>query len=329
MTARKLALSVGLGGLLAGVASARAQPTPSVDAPLPAIRVVGDCPSPNAIWTDVRAMVLASDLGKFSTGRIDVADLGTTYRVRITRDEGEKQRTFRDAERDCDRRAHFAAVFIVVTFLLPDALQEPAPQTPPASPHPPASPPPTTAVVVVPHAPSPPIRRRLHLDLAARLDASPGVGGTGEATSFGGEARAFWGANRFAATSGVGIQPRASFDFGGVRVDELRAPFDLGVALVNTWSRFALLTQAGVAGALVRISGSNTADPQSGTRVDLGARLAVALRFGSPSSMLSPVVALHAVFFPDPYVATAKPQGDIGKLPSLWVGLTAGLSFAP
>jgi hypothetical protein len=78
--------------------------------------------------------VLASDLGKFSAPRIDVAGLGTTYQVRIARDEGEKQRTFRDADRDCDRRAHFAAVFIVVTLLLPDVLQEPPSETPPASP---------------------------------------------------------------------------------------------------------------------------------------------------------------------------------------------------
>lgn len=147
--------------------------------------------------------------------------------------------------------------------------------------------------------------------------------------SLGAEVRAFWGANRFAATTAVGIQPRAGFDFSGVAVDELRAPFDLDVALVNAWNRFALLTQAGVAGALVRISGSNTASPQSGTRVDLGGRLAVSVRFGSSSSRLSPVAGLHAVFFPNPYVATATPQGDIGKLPALWLGFTAGLSFAP
>jgi hypothetical protein len=274
-------------------------------------------------------MVLASDLGKFSAARIDVADLGTTYRVRIARDEGEKQRTFRDTDHDCDRRAHFAAVFIVVTFLLPDVLQEPPSEILPASPAPSGFPPPTTAVVLIPPAPGTPALRRLHLELAALLDTAPGLGGTGESTSLGAEARAYWGANRFAATTAVGFQPRASFAFGAVRVDELRAPFDLGVALVNAWNRFALLTQAGVAGALLRISGANTASPESRTRVDVGGRLAVAIRFGSASSRLSPVAGLHAVFFPNPYVATAKPQGDIGKLPALWLGLTAGLSFAP
>ena len=330
MAARMLALSVGLGCLLARVSAAApgAQPGPSTDAPPPAIHVAGECPSPAAIWADVRAMVLASDLGKFSAARIDVSDLGTTYRVRIARDEGEKQRTFRDADHDCDRRAHFAAVFIVVTFLLPDVLQEPPPETPAASPVTSPNPPPT-AVVVAPPAASEPPRRQLHLDLSALLDAAPGLGGTGETTSFGAEVRAFWGANRFAATTALGIEPRASFDFAGVGVAELRVPFDLGVAMINAWNRFALLTQAGVAGALVRLSGSNTASPQSGTRVDLGARLAVAVRFGSSSSRLSPVAGLHAVFFPKPYEATATPQGDIGKLPALWLGLTAGFSFAP
>ena len=130
-------------------------------------------------------------------------------------------------------------------------------------------------------------------------------------------------------TTGLGFEPRASFAFDGVGVDELRAPFDVGVAMVNAWSRFALLTQAGLAGALVRISGSNTAGPQSGTRFDLGARTAVSLRLGSSSSRLAPIVGLHALLFPRPYEATATPQGVIGKLPAVWLGLTAGLSFAP
>jgi hypothetical protein len=329
MTSRKLALSVGVGCLLGGAsaAPAGAQPSTSPEAP-PAIHVVGDCPSPAAIWTDVRAMVLASDLGKFSAARIDIADLGTSYRVRIARDEGEKQRTFRDADHDCDRRAHFAAVFIVVTFLLPDVLQEPPNELPPASPVAAATPSPTAVVVTSPATSAPP-RRRLHLDLSALLDAAPGLGDTGESAAFGAEVRAFWGASRFAATTALGIEPRASFDFGGVGVDELRAPFDLGVAMVNAWVRFALLTQVGVAGALVRIAGANTAKAQSGTRVDLGARLAVAVRFGSSSSRLSPVIGLHALIFPKPYEAAVIPQGTVGKLPALWLGLTAGLSFAP
>jgi hypothetical protein len=291
--------------------------------------VSGECPSADTIWSDVKAIVPAHDLGRVTAARIEVSDLGTTYHVRIVSDDGERQRTFRDPEHDCDHRARFAAVFIVVTLLPPDVLLE----APPAvAPTPTIRPLPALPPTIVAVAPAPPVpaRKGVRIEAAALFDAAPAIGGAGaEATTFGGELRLFLRPGRLAAMAGVGFEPRASFAFGSIGVDELRIPFDLGAAFVQTWNHLALVGQAGLAGAVVRISGSNTASPDSGTRIDLGGRFALAARFGSSSSTAVPVVGIHALVFPHPYEATAKPQGDIGQLPAFWVGATAGVSFAP
>jgi hypothetical protein len=331
MTSPNVALGVGLGCVLAALVStpALAQALPPSDLPA-TMTVVGECPPPSAIWAGIRSMVPPSDLGKVTAAKVEVSDLGATYHVRIVGDERERQRTFHDVERDCDHRARFAAIFIVVTLLPPDVLLESPPEPPPAPSAPaPASPP---TIVVVAQPPSPPRVRSFRLELAGLFDAAPAVGGAGQSTTLGGEVRTFWGAHRLAATAAVGLEPRASFDFGGVGVDELRVPFDAGLALVAARRRVGFVGSISLAGAVVRISGvpgANTVSPQAGTRVELGGRLGAAVRFGASSSGVVPVVGVHALLFPKPYEATTTPTGEIGWLPALWLGLTAGVSFAP
>jgi hypothetical protein len=328
MTFGRLVLAAALGCLLAGLGAelARAE-TPAPEAPA-AMVVSGECPSAGTIWSDVKAIVPAHDLGRVTEARVEVSDLGATYHVRIVSDAGERQRTFRDPEHDCDHRARFAAVFIVVTLLPPDVLLEaPAAVAPTPTVHPGPELPPTIASVAPP--PAVPKKKRLRFEVAGLFDVAPALGSSEQSTTFGGELRSFVGAGRFAAVAGVGFEPRASFDFGGIGVDELRIPFDVGGAFVRGWNHLTLVGQLGLAGAVVRISGSNTASPGSGTRVDLGGRIGVAARFGSSSSTVLPVVGIHALVFPKPYEATAMPEGNIGQLPALWLGVTAGVSFAP
>ena len=328
MISSRLTLAVGAGLLLAGarVGSAEAQSGLETGPPT-GITVTGDCPSSEEIWTDVRSIVSSTDLARISDARIEVSDLGSTYRVRIFVEGGDRQRTFRDLAHSCDHRARFAAVFIVVTLLPPDALLGTPPDLPPEPPTEIVAPPSAPAIAVAP-TPAPPPPKRLRIAISAILDEAASSGGA-EAMAPGGEVRGYWGARHLTAMASAGVQPRASFDFGGIDIDELRAPFDVGVALVHPWRRFALLGELSLAGALVRISGTNTASPQSGTRVDLGGRIGLGVRIGPPSSLIVPIVGVHALVFPKPYEATASPQGDIGQLPAVWIGLTAGLSLAP
>ena len=328
MISSRLALAFGVGLLLAGApsGSAQAEEAPGDGAPA-TITVSGDCPASEAIWTDVKSIISASDLARISPVKIDVSDLGSTYRVRIFAEGGERQRTFRDLDHVCDHRARFVAVFIVVTLLPPEALLAAAPELPPTPPTAIVAPPAAPIVVIAPTPPALP-PKRLRLALSAILDAAARNDGS-EATAPGGELRATWGGGRLAAMAAAGLQPQATFDFGGVGIEELRVPFDVGVALVQAWNRLTLVGELSLASALVRISGTNTASPQSSTRVDLGGRIGVGVRVGSPRAALAPIVGLHALVFPKPYEATATPQGDLGQLPAVWIGLTVGLSLAP
>lgn len=328
MNSSRLALAIGVAFLFAGARRGSAQTSAVFAESAPAtITVNGDCPSGDTIWTDVRSIVSAVDLARISDVRIEVSDLGSTYRVRIFAEGGERQRTFHDLGHVCDHRARFVAVFIVVTLLPPEALLATPPELPPTPPIQVASPP-SVSVVAFEPMPAAPAPRRFRIALSALLDAAAGSSGPA-ATAPGGEVRAYWGAPVLSAMAGLGVQPRASFDFAGIGIDELRVPLDVGIALIHSGGRLTLLGELSLAGALVRISGTNTAGPQTGTRLDLGGRVGVGVRFGSAASRVVPIVGLHALVFPKPYEATATPEGDIGQLPALWIGLTAGLSLSP
>jgi hypothetical protein len=292
------------------------------------LSVEGTCPDGDAIWTDVRTIVPAGDLSHVTTAKIDVTDLGESYRVRIVGQEGERLRVYRDLGRDCDHRARFAAVFIVLTLLPPDILLDIRPDASPPPPPPPITPKPAAAVRPPP-LPAPPPSKRLRLDVSVMVDVAPPISGGPSAAALGGELRFSWGARAVAPTLGAGLEPRTSFQVGGLGVDEFRAPFDVGASLVKALDRMTLTGDLGLAGVLFRVSGTDTFDPQSGTRLDLGARLAVALRIGRPSATVAPVVGVHALLLPKPYELTHTPQGALGRLPALWIGATAGISFSP
>src|SRR5579863_3123006 len=176
MTCRTRALVIGLGCVLTGTRRpARAQEPPPTGEAL-AITATGECPSEIAIRTDIKAIVPASDLEKVTGAKIDVSDLGSTYHVRISGQEGQRQRTFRDVDRDCDHRARFTAVFIVVTLLPPDVLLE-SPSEPPPAPSVHPAPAPLPTVVAAAPVSNSPRSRRLRIELAALLDAAPAIGG--------------------------------------------------------------------------------------------------------------------------------------------------------
>ena len=65
---------------------------------------------------------------------VDVADLGETYRVRLTTGNNQRVRVYRDLARDCEQRARFAAVFVVLTLMPPELLIDSPPKLPPTEP---------------------------------------------------------------------------------------------------------------------------------------------------------------------------------------------------
>ena len=114
------------------------QPTPAPAAPPAlaepppvAITVNGVCPNAEAIWAAVASIVPAKDLDRFAAAaKVDVSDLGDSYRVSVNAKGIDRLRVYRDLAHDCDHRARFAAVFVVLTLMPPDVLFDALPAQP-------------------------------------------------------------------------------------------------------------------------------------------------------------------------------------------------------
>ena len=343
-----LATLAAVATLLLGGAQAQALPPPEGAQPVPAspperatpieppvaITIGGACPNAQAIRAAIASIVTAKDLDRFaSSAKVEVSDLGDTYRVSVSgKGQGQgisRLRVYRDLAHDCDHRARFAAVFIVLTLMPPDVLLDalPPPSPPPTTPPPtPAPLAPTRPTVVV--TPPPAATRRVRLELSFLADFAP-RSGSPLAMALGGELRIAPGPKHLGPVGAVGIAA-GSIDFGSVSAAELRIPFDLGLRLpLLTRAALDLVADVGVAGAVFRDSAKNTAAPQSGTRLDLGARAGLVVHAGRLSERLLGSAGLHLEVFPRPYDVTLTPQGTVGQTPAFWVGGTLGLAVQP
>jgi hypothetical protein len=326
--ARGLSMLAAIGPLLLmSGRPAEASPPPEGAQPLSAeppvaVTVSGTCPDGEAISQAIASIVSAKDLERFaSSSKVEVSDQGDTYRVSVNAQGIDRMRVYRDAARDCDHRARFAAVFIVLTLMPPDVLLDALPPPPP--PPPPAPPAPPRPAVVLPPPPVPP--RRVRLELSLLVDVAP-RSGLPPAVALGGELRVAPGPRRLGPVGAVGIAG-GSIDFGVVSATELRVPFDLGVrAPLITRTVFDLVADVGVAGAVFRDTAANTPQPQSGTRLDLGARAAIVAHAGRLGDRLLGIAGVHAEVFPRPYDVTLTPQGTVGHTPAFWIGATLGLA---
>lgn len=293
------------------------------------ISVDGSCPDEPAVDGAITALIPRGVAALPESARVAVVDLGETYRVAVKTDGTARTRLFRDPARDCEQRARFAAVFIVLTLLPPElaAAPPPPPAPPPAPailPARPAPPPPPAPAVVVP-APAP---RRWRLELAAMLEGAPPVAASAAVLATGGEVRVVRRLDPVALALGAGLEPRASFSIGGLDARQTRVPMDLSLRLQRALGGVELAGELGVAAAPLHAEGLGTARPESGTRLDVGARAGASLRFARPGARLAPFVGVHLVLFPFPYEIAALPAGGLGTTPVLWLGVRAGLSIA-
>ena len=111
-----------------------------------------------------------------------------------------------------------------------------------------------------------------------------------------------------------------------VSATELRVPFDLGSACRCCPRR---RRRSGRRRRLRRRRSSATPAgtppiPQSGTRLDLGARAGLVLHHGRPATRLHELVGLHAEVFPRPYDVTLTPRGRSDTRPIVLVRRHAG-----
>jgi hypothetical protein len=326
----RVVLAVPLLGTAAGATAVAASPSAPAERPpaAPEISSTGSCPSADTIWTAMATLVPRGALAALPrSASVDVADLGETYRVRLTTGNSQRVRVYRDLARDCEQRARFAAVFVVLTLMPPELLIDSPPKlgmTPPSEPE--ITPPPSPeSVATIAVAPAP--TRRLRFELTALGDTAPAVLSAPEMTSPGGELRAAIGAGYLAALFAVGLQPRTDFTINGVvHARELRIPIDAGVRVRHVGQWLELAGDASLVAAIFRAEGVSPVVPRSATRVDLGLRAGIVLRIGGRDARLAPIAGLHTDYFPRPYDLATTPAGVVARTPSLRIGATAGIA---
>ena len=291
------------------------------------INTDSDCPSPETVQAEVRELSTAEQRRDVpGDAQVMVSDRGDSIAIAITRDGKTTVRIYHDAARDCGRRSHFVSVLVVVSLMPPDLAspeQEPPlrPEAPPAPPAPLPPPPP------LPVAPSP---RRVRIELGARADVGTAIADSGRITLMGGALGVALGASNVRFTLSTGYGPRTQLRFTGdtagrAKLERLDVALGLRVVLghapVDTSFDASLLaTRAGVTGLSAHRPAEDTAFSAGG-------------RFGlhacwSEQSLVSPFMGVSASVFPFAPALSQLPQGTVGHLPYLWLGVSAGLSLA-
>jgi hypothetical protein len=296
--------------------------TPDAPGPPPFIAATGVCPGAETVWGALATLVSRDRLYSLPGGtpQIEVADLGDSYRVRVVAASSRRERVYRDLTRDCEQRARFAAVFIVLTLMPPELLVERPPEAI-ASPPSPALPSPPTALGRQPS------QRPIRIEVGALMDLAPPLRSAPEMMSLGGELRVSIGSSLVAGVLAVAVLPRTTFTVAELRGRQDRIPIDVGVRLRRVLRVVELAVDVGLMGAILRVEGISPTTPKQETGFDLGGRLGVGLRLGR-GARVAPVVGIHCAFFPSPYQLATTPQGVLGNTPSLWLGATVGLSAA-
>jgi hypothetical protein len=288
----------------------------------PAIAVEGSCPSLAMFTAAVAALIPHGGVDLLPrSGKVEVADLGDRYRVGVMARGVPRARVFQDDTRDCELRAKFTAVFVVLTLLPPGALVDVQPKVLPPPPAP-------AALAPAPPAVAEPPARRFRLELGAIVDAAPAVFEAPRMVGPGGELRVVrrWG--RVAGVFAVALEPRVGFAIAGLSGRQTRVPLDLGVRLERPAGPFTLAGEIGLAAAIFHADGLNTAMPQTGTRLDFGGRAGILLRCDRWSARAAPFVGFHALLFPWPYAIAIAPAGTLGSTPALWLGATLGIAIS-
>jgi hypothetical protein len=318
-----------LWGLLAGAALSPDAPHDAAVPPFAGVEAVGACPGSDAVRAALRPIIVSGQAapGQASQGQLEppllrstarVSDLGERFEVTVVGQTG----LFVDARRDCAERARVAAVFIALAVNPPTVAARPG-DTTAASPG--AAPVPA---ITSPPEPSGPPGRWLAVALAARVDGSTGGDSTMLDVGGGPELRVAAGRGAFGLAAGAGLLTPTHSAFGTVRVREQRIPLSLSVTASRALrARLAAAADVGVALVPFTLRGEGLGATATATRLDVGARVALALRGPPLWGRVAPLADVHAEWFPRTYTLAVDPLGRIGASSHLWLGAALGFSF--
>ena len=282
------------------------------------------CPTAAAVAAETWALTPAHQRAVLDELRdVQIEDRGASYRIIVTTVKGTKERIYQGPERDCEKRARFVAVFVVLTLMPPEGQLPDATVAEPTSP---APRPPSPEISNPKPEPNLVAERLFRLEVAAtaeqgiKLDGANGVG------YFGGSLRALVGRGVLVPALGVSYATLGHFDAGGVQGDLARAAAHAGLRARVRASVWEL--GAEVDGVIVasRATATNLLHPTSDSGIDLGVE--AALLVAVPTKIfVEPFLATAVRWIPVPHELTAIPRGEVGVLPHLWIGASVGVAL--
>ena len=331
--------------------SAAPAPVPTSASP-PAKANDEACPDPDLVWASATALVPSEAATLLAAKpRVEIVDLGTRYRVRVSTDGGPLERTYTDVARDCAARTRFAAEFIVVALLPPQlalllggggggddagapgalsgATTAPsagvqAPTTPTASPPPPATAPTRdTATVEVPAPPGPAREPVVRIEAAAVGEVSPPAFGALDILSWEGDLRARIGSGMIDAVVAASFAPERTLQSRGFQGTFIRGAGAAG-GRVRWWRRgFELSSDLALVVEYEHYRDAVVHNPSAQWLLSPG--LGATLSLATPTvAHLGAFVRLQAEWLPFNADVAARPQ-DFGATPLFWFGGAAGL----
>lgn len=294
----------------------------------------GDCPSAPVVESEALRLIPEAHRDVLVGVKVEIEDLGGMHLVRVTRERDVVERSYTDELRECDQRARFSAIFVVLTLMPPDLPWGPA--APPALPEAPPQPaPPATRPAAPPKAANEPERRGdekraspLSAELGTVLEWSPPLGQSLSVLSTGAVLRAVLGRGIWSGTLSVAYLPTSRFEIGGSRGRLTRLPATLGSRVKHAIGALELAGDLEGLAAFERVEGDTASFPEEGLALELGLR-AGALASAPVSWPIRPVIGAAVSVVPAPRRLVALPRGVVGNMPYLWFGATLGLNLSP
>jgi hypothetical protein len=288
------------------------------------------CPSADAVQAEVRELTTPEQRRGVPAGASAlVTDRGESIAIAMTRDGKTTVRVYRDAARDCARRAHFVSVLVVVSLMPPDLGSDPEP--PPPEPPPPE---PAPAAPSVPPAASPAAvaspPRRVRIELAGRAAVAAAISDSVRIAAWGGSLGVALGTGPVRFTLGGSYVPKTELrytgDFAGHARFE-RLDVAVGVRLALSHAIVDTSFDAGLSLSRAAVTGESSFRPAEDNALSLGTRLGFHACWAD-QARISPFLGAYADVFPFAPALSQRPQGTVGHLPYVWVGLSAGLALA-
>jgi hypothetical protein len=275
------------------------------------------CPTAAAVAAETWALTPAHQRAVLDELRdVQIEDLGATYRIVVTTAKGTKERIYQGPERDCEKRARFVAVFVVLTLMppegqLPDATIAETPS--------PATSKPNLGPDLI-------AQRLFRLEVAAMSEQGLKLDGTNGVRYFGGSLRALMGRGVLMPALGVSYAALGHFDTGDVQGDLARAAAHAGLRARVRASGWELGAEADAVLVTSRATATNLLHPTSDSGIELGVE--AALLVAVPTKIfIEPFLATAVRWIPLPHGLTALPRGEVGVLPHLWIGASAGVAL--